>query len=439
MISTIKDRILLAKESLKAKLHPRDTSEQAQKAYAIVNHLGLNSRNCRVITKPGTTLIITDTMVVRLPHGDANESRCRTNKDMLIKLANTTIAPLVPLFLEEGEYKGQVYFSESKLPGVGLDIPISKMNDMVSKAADLITNFHKETAREIIIDESNFDNLFGKYFTVLKKNTSGVASDENTYGVAPKVKEENTYGVAPKVTPRRWNHGLTPEFTEKLSIIEQSIKQQLLNKPFTTVWTHGDYKIENILFNTRNWQITGLIDWDLSEEAALPLLDIFYLLMYKQYTLTQKSVANVFEERFLKMDLYPGEEKIINGYLSELGLFEELIKPLLIMFYLHHITVRYGLDNIDIKDVCRVVDLIATQYAIRHARYAIPSCHCERNSPSLRGSGEAADEAISKVVIPPVRRSLGEGGSEGEARVEESKNTQYAIHNTQYATTKDPQ
>ena len=114
-----------------------------------------------------------------------------------------------------------------------------------------------------------------------------------------------------------------------------------MGKPFVTVWQHGDYKIENILFDTSKWQIKGVIDWDMANEKGLPLLDVFYLMGYKASLLSRERITDIFKERFIKLKFHPQEKEIINKYLQALKLSDEFIKPLLIMFWMHHIVERY--------------------------------------------------------------------------------------------------
>ena len=108
-------------------------------AKSIIKHLGLQCINNLIIAKPGTTLVIADKVVIRLPHDEVNIKRCHINKEILNKLKNTGIASsVVPRFLSEGEYKGQAYFCESRISGSAIDIPISKIDHMVNKAGDFI-------------------------------------------------------------------------------------------------------------------------------------------------------------------------------------------------------------------------------------------------------------------------------------------------------------
>lgn len=309
LVNDVKDNIMLLKESFKERVlnnYFQRGSKSAQIAQDIIKGLGLNSLRSRIIAKQGTTIIIADNRVIRLPHDEMNRKRCMTNRDMLIRLRKTRIAHLTPSFIGEGEIRGQFYFCETRLPGAGIDIPISRMDDMVNKAAGLITDFHKDTARDIIVDEAYFKNLFSKEFSKLSQY-------------------------------------LNEEYKVKLNRIEAYVKEQLFYKKLKTVWMHGDYKIENILFDTKTWQIKGIIDWDLSRIEGLPLLDIFYLLAYKDSSLiTKQGVANILKNRYIKQDFSPLEKPLIEKYLNSLSIDKEFLMPLLAAFWLQHISCRYS-------------------------------------------------------------------------------------------------
>jgi len=297
---------MLLKESAKSQLSNRQATGRFPIADALIRHLGLKNVQRVIHGKPNTIVIVARDTVIRIPLDRLSEARCRINKTMLKKLAKTSIVSSVPRLLSEGKFQDHAYYCEERLPGLALDIPISRMDELVSKAADFITKFHQETSREIVIDESNFKRLFGREF-------------------------------------KRLYPYLNNEYRAKLENIENGLKSELLGKKFKTVWFHGDYKVENVLFDPKTWQISGVIDWDLSREEGLPLLDIFYLLAYNDSSLVSKnSVTDIIKNRYLKGKFTMVEKDIISLYINSLGIGEKFIKPLVIMFWLNHVVIRYS-------------------------------------------------------------------------------------------------
>lgn len=315
MINTLKDNLMLAKESLKSRLV---TTPRPELADRLIKHLGLRNVERVISGKPNTLIILTKDVVVKMPLDRESEGRCSVNNEMLKSLISTSITVFVPQSLDAGIFEEKKYYIESRLPGSAIDLPLSNIDEMVGKAADFIMRFHRETAKDIVIDRSSFKHLFGHYF-------------------------DRLYPY------------LNDEYKTKLLKIESRIKGELIGESFKIVWFHGDYKAENVLFDTKSWEIRGVIDWDLSKIEGLPLLDILYLLFYRQYTLTKRSVADVLKDMFSGTSFEDAEEKIIRKYCSAIGINSDFRQSLLIMFWIHHVSVRYSVNN---KTVYEIIEKI---------------------------------------------------------------------------------
>lgn len=303
MLNAVKDTLLLMKDSARSQLLTRPKLNKTPVAEEIMKHLGIRSAK-RIIVKESTILIITNMMIVRVPQNKVSTERCEVNKEMLESLVDTGISSYVSRFLYKGYAGSQAYYCEERLSGYAIDIPISKMNKLVMKAAKFITDFHKETTRAITINERNFKTLFAGEFNRL------LLYIDNKY-------------------------------IRKVEEIESIIKKKVVGRHFKMVWTHGDYNIENTLFDTKTWHLQGVIDWDLAQKEGLPLLDILYLLLYKSSLVTKKTIAETFKERFIKRNFAYPEKELIHKYLSLITISEEFLEPLFIMFWINHIVKRY--------------------------------------------------------------------------------------------------
>lgn len=325
MLNTIRDNIMLTKDALKTRIF---ASPRPPIATALIDHLKLKRVERVINGKPNTLIVLTKDVVVKMPMDEQSRARCRTNDEMLRALTKTSITSFVPKALDVGSFDWREYFVESRMAGVGIDLPVSNMDEMVAKAADFITKFHQETARDIVIDESGYTNHLGGCFDILYPN-------------------------------------INDEYKYKLKRIEDFLRKALLGKPLKTVWFHGDYKIENVLFDAKKWEISGLIDWDLSSREGLPLLDIFYLMAYR-HTLNKKSVLQVFAEWFFGQNFTKSEIGIINRYCHAIGGSGDL-RLLLVVFWAHHVAQRYRArltgknvtaNKRDPVNVCEGIDII---------------------------------------------------------------------------------
>lgn len=282
----------------------------------IAKHGGAGLIDKIIIGKPRTAIIIANDRVIRLPLDGLSAARCRQNKRILERLAGARQAFCAPRFYGSGVVCGQEYYVESKIVGEGMNPKDKRIEAFLRKAADLICEFHNNTAKNILIDKIAFKRLFGREFS--------------------------------RLSPR-----LNAQYREKLAHMETRLAQDTVGTEFKTVWMHGDFKIENILMDGGITKISGIIDWDLSRNWGFPLVDIFYLLFNNQSELTGKSVLRIFLNRLSSDDFTGHEKDIIKNYLVKMNLSCAYIAPMLVMFFLHHVTQRYGqmfTDNPSFKD-----------------------------------------------------------------------------------------
>lgn len=271
----------------------------------IAKHCGVSLVDRIIIGKPRTAIIIASDRVIRMPLDKLSAIRCRQGKRTLARLAGMGQAGYAPRFLGSGAIYGQEYSVESRIAGECISPKDKRINILTRKAAELICEFHRNTAKDVLVNEIAYRRLF-------KREFSRLASRVNQ------------------------------EYKEKLAYIESRLAQNVLGVEFRTVWMHGDYKIENVLMDGVTAKINGIIDWDLSKNMGLPLLDIFYLLFYNESVLTGKSVLQIFLNRFSLDDFTGYEKDIIDNYLVKIKLSAGNVAPMLIMFFLHHTTQRYG-------------------------------------------------------------------------------------------------
>lgn len=257
-----------------------------------------------IMGNPDTLVIIASDKIVRLSFDRLSRVRGRVSMMMLKALRNTMLAGYVPRHLSGGNFLGQPYSCEERLSGSVIEDSAPRMEILIRKAAELITRFHAQTRKMVTLDERPYRRLFSRDFFRLRPY-------------------------------------LNEEYREKLLRMEEMLKKQLSGKEFYAVWRHGDYKIENVLFDEKTREISGVIDWDLSCRNSLPLLDIYYLLLYKDSLFSRKSIGRILRERALMMGFTPFEMSVIRGYAEEVKIADEFWRPLLWMFWVNHIVQRY--------------------------------------------------------------------------------------------------
>jgi len=300
---TIRDNWILLKEKVRLRVYQNPFFNGSELSKEVIKSFKLKGVQRVFHGNPDALVILTREQIIKIPLGDFSLQRCQNNKQILNELKNTSIASFVPKFLEEGTINDQAYFIESKLPGIAIDVSISKMDYMVEKAADFITQFHKKTAKEVLVNETVFKNLVSCDFELLCSF-------------------------------------LTSEYSDKLKQVESNLKGQLIGKKLKTVWFHGDYKIENVLFDTKTWEISGLIDWDLSIQQGLPLLDVLYLLLYKESLFTRAPIIEILKKR-INSGFNKDEIIIMQNYKNALAINDDGFSSLLCLFWINHIVKRF--------------------------------------------------------------------------------------------------
>ncbi len=244
--------------------------------------------------------------ILRIPQNEIALKRCKENCDNLKALAllDSDIKGKAPQLLKEGVIEGRNYFIESKINGTAVDYPFWFLNKITQKAASLLIELHRQTSVEEEINDESFKRLVAPCFEKLEKY-------------------------------------IQREEKEFLKNILGFVENKLLGKKITTVYMHGDYKIENLLIDEKSLDINGIIDWDLARQGGLPLLDLFYLIAYNDMLHTGRSISKVFIEKIFARKYDDFECSLFQEYLKNIPISKELVSSLAIMFWLHHVSYRF--------------------------------------------------------------------------------------------------
>jgi thiamine kinase-like enzyme len=271
---------------------------------SVLKEFGLNRRVELIHGKPNSAIIISDKIVIKVPLDKAAEARCRHNKSMLAVLRENMQLLEVPRFIKKCEIQKVPLYVEERKEGSAIDSPVKEMDKLVFLASEFITDLQEKTAREVVVDEKQCKIML----------------------------ERKLKTIIPF---------LSQDKKDKLVAIYDAVRGSFIGKSIKTVLTHGDYNIENVLFDMKELRIKGVIDWDLSSKRGLPLLDIFYLLLYKESLVSGRDQFSILIERFSKLNFSNLEDKVIRHYLKRLNIDPGLIRPLLLMFWLNSLRGRY--------------------------------------------------------------------------------------------------
>lgn len=247
-------------------------------------------------------------VVFRIPLEEESRKRCEANILALkeINRSNGAISTKAPLPVSYGTFDDQPYFVEQEIPGRIIDRSIPEIKSVISNAAALITQIHRETAVDTVLDEKFFKELVTKPLDTL---TEFIQDEQDML-----------------------DHQKLGDF----------LRRTLLNSTLPLVRAHGDYKIENMLVNTETFEVNGIIDWDLSVRHGLPLLDLLHFILYNQTIFTDTDISSLIQEKLIPWEFDDDEQAILKNYISVINIPKESVFSLSIMYWLHHVSCRIG-------------------------------------------------------------------------------------------------
>ncbi len=158
-----------------------------------------------------------------------------------------------------------------------------------------------------------------------------------------------------------------PSVATALQTLHLLVRQRLAGRRLPLVFTHGDFKVENVMYRLADGRITGVIDWEHASPASLPLVDPLYLFLYNR-TLRGMSWLDALDGVLDPSSLAPMEHALLTRHLQVLQLQLADYWPLAALFVAHHVGRRVSLDQ-DTATYLRLGEILA-----RHAhRAASPS------------------------------------------------------------------
>lgn len=272
--------------------------------------------------------------IVILPLDVAVLDRLRDEAMTLEALHDATLSiqSLIPRFFMEGELGGQVYFVQQEMPGTSVDAPVASLEKMTSRAVRLLIDFHSQTTQEITLNDESFGILFSSLL-------------------------------------RRVVEALGPGIASSIDRIEEITRAVLYGKRFSLVWMHGDFKIENLIFDPDSLQISGIIDWDLSRKDGYPLIDLMYLIAYNRVIREGREVEEILLDCMVPQEFSDFEREIWDEYMCALGIGEDLVGILIMVFCMHHLAYRRDVAACTGKTIENMLLVLAAVEEMTESKY----------------------------------------------------------------------
>ena len=127
-------------------------------------------------------------------------------------------------------------------------------------------------------------------------------------------------------------------FDSEIETIDRFLKTIDYSK-ISCVFMHGDAKLENFILDSK-FNVVSIIDLELAEIKGLPLLDLYYLIVYN-HNMQNNRQFNLSYIKLLNNDLEPYELQLISNYCNQLSISEYHQSVLKVLFFIHHYSRRF--------------------------------------------------------------------------------------------------
>lgn len=253
----------------------------------------------------GSYILDLEGCIIRLPSiaSPTSIKRWRNNYETLRSLKNIKLPFSVPEVLLMDQIEKQPFSVESKLNGRSEDTRKKKKQNLVivEKSVEHLVALLKETGKKSVLSQNEYNRLIGYPLNSL-------------------------------------SHHLSEKGIKILKKYEEKLMNALCDQELPLTMTHGDFKTSNFIYDENN-QITGIFDWDLSQEYGLPLVDLLLLIGFEESKKRNQSFQNILLNDFICRER--DDNRFVKKYINAIGIMDKKkIKCLALMcniyFFLYH-------------------------------------------------------------------------------------------------------
>lgn len=267
---------------------------------------------------PGDVLLIT---VVPTRADTVSRRRIELAALARLRTAALPVAGLLPRVAREVAWGRQAVFEYEAIPGTTLDLPDSYFDQSLQRAFTVLCDFNRSSLRQRVLTPLELDAL-----------------------------------VAQPVATAALRY---PRAAQAAARLGEELRRALEATPAPLVWQHGDYKLENLVFDNQRREVRAIIDWELSAPIGLGLVDLLYLLAYAEITRgAHEDILEVMRACLLPERWPPGSEALLQAYVHafpEVTPFKDVCSGL---FLLHHVANRFTYDARDLDSQQSITDLM---------------------------------------------------------------------------------
>lgn len=251
--------------------------------------------------------------MIRITSDALGKKRLLINNNALLSLKKNNIS-VVPELYKQFNFEGYFCSVEGCIDGNNIspnDIKNNKIYKQIYiQSTHLITSIHKKTTVFCLYDNDVYFSLFYKPIANARKLFSN-------------------------------------NYSSVFDAIDIYFKKYFFDIKMFTVLNHGDYSADNIMI--KNGTITGVIDWEYSNNTGLPLVDLIFLICNMHKKKNNLTIINALKEVAIDNNITQLEHDCVNNYCHSLNIPKEYIVPLGIMCVIHFMAYRLEVN----EEFCR--------------------------------------------------------------------------------------
>jgi SAM-dependent methyltransferase len=224
-----------------------------------------------------------------------------------LRAAAVPIAELLPKVAREASYAGCPVFEYEAIPGTTIDLPTAHFDDLMERACDTLCDFNRKSLAPRALTPGDFEAIAGRALDVAA--------------------------------------GRYPDAAAAAARLRTALSNSLVGRVVPLVWQHGDYKLENLVFDGATRRVRAIIDWELATREGLALVDLLYLLAYREITLgAAGDILDVIAAAVVPGRWPPASAALLDRYLAAFPDVKPFMDACSGVFLAHHVAIRFAYD-----------------------------------------------------------------------------------------------
>jgi hypothetical protein len=206
---------------------------------------------------------------------------------------------IFPQILAQGEFERQSYFLESRIKGA----PLSRLD------------LPNEVFRKVC------ENLFTFWLDAQLRCGAVIAIDQNKFA---QIFRQPLQRVAQWAQSPR-------QYDAVFRRLEDFFGKYFIGQRLFFGLVHGDFSTKNILANPQNFELSGIIDWDIASRESIPLLDVLHFFVRLDPSSFREAPPRI-AMRLIQPDSQAVHRPYFQNALAKFG-YDEKFLPAIVAYY----------------------------------------------------------------------------------------------------------